>query len=127
MSNNNNNQQLIQNGDDTEVSQQQERYLEFVTTVAATKELVEQYLRDRAGDAPSIVESEFRTIKKDDEKASKSEKKDGEELRQAIAEAEKRVALAQQQQEEINRKISAAQQLQAEEAINSLQELRIAG
>ena len=103
--------------------------MEYVTTIAATKELVDQYLRDRAGDAPSIVES---ALKKDDEKASKSDKKGEEELRQAIADAEKRVILAQQQQEEINREVAAAQQLQeqrrieAEEAINSLQELRIA-
>ena len=37
---NNLNQQLTQNGEDVEVSQQQERHLEYVSTVASTKELV---------------------------------------------------------------------------------------
>ena len=56
------NEDLTQIADDVEVSEQQERHLEYVTTVAPIKALVEQYLRDRANDSPSTVLSGFAVI-----------------------------------------------------------------
>ncbi len=119
------NEQLTQNEDDVEVGGQHERHLEYVKTVAASKDLVEQYLQARANDAPSDVRSSSEQSHRGGD-ASESDGRTKEELHRAISEAERRVVVAQQQQEEIHREIAAAQQLQeqrhieAEEAINNL-------
>lgn len=49
------NEQLTQEVDDEAVAQQQERHLEYVSTVAATKELADQYFVERIDDASSVV------------------------------------------------------------------------
>ena len=104
------NEQLTQSEDDDEVSKQQERHLEYLSRFTEIKELVEQYLQERAGDPLSCVETSSSVGSvpphirasslgsQHGENTSEPEWKTKEELRDVIADI-KRVTVVQRPQE----------------------------